>query len=621
MCGILAYVSRQKTLSREQLQIGLETLISRGPDGEGIWISPDGQVGLGHRRLAIRDLQGGAQPLISPDGQIIAVVNGELYNSQALRQAAEAAGYHFKTRSDSELALALYIQRGLDFVQALCGEFALIIWDQARQRLLAVRDRFGIKPLYYAHSPEGLMLASKARALLALGHPARWDRSALQQSFGLQYLLPQQSLFAGIRQLPPGHLLIADRNAELKLERYWDLDYAPAEQLGALPGGAVQLHSLLRTAVSDRLEADVPVCAHLSGGIDSSAVLALMTQLTEQSEDSDPQAIQAFTVSFPEHEAYDEAAQAAQTASYLGAKLQQVPVQTQDLIAHWPESVRLGEGLSINGHTVAKHLLNRAIRAAGYRVALTGEGADELLLGYAHFRQELGLAPNNPLVQGLHTAESQHPALTPLAEVMGFVPVWLQAKARLGEDMATLLRESALPEAARHLVERFDFKPLQGRHPLHQSAWLWIKLALGNYILPTVGDGAEMAHGIEGRLPFLDHRLFESLRAVSPESQFSSGLEKTLLREAMAGQLPAGLLSRPKHPFLAPPLSLSAGWRDFLSESFRDLEPLPLVDTRAVLALIGHLPDLPPEQHRRWDPVLNTLLSAVWLQAEYRLSA
>ncbi|HEY9841818.1 MAG TPA: asparagine synthase (glutamine-hydrolyzing), partial [Candidatus Obscuribacterales bacterium] len=581
--------------------------------GQGIWLAENGLVGLGHARLAIRDIAHGQQPLSSLGGRLRCVVNGEFYQTERLRREL-AENYAFQTRSDSEIALALYATRGLDFVHELHGEFALLLWDQALQRLIAVRDRFGIKPLCYALGPGGLMLASKARALLALGHPAQWNPQALQQSLALQYLLPAQTLFAGIEQLPPGHLLLAE-NGQVRIEKYWDLDYPLIEAGSPLEFDTARerLATGLRAAVRERLAAEVPVCSHLSGGIDSSTVMAVIAE-------ESPQLTHAFTVAFPEQADYDESGLARASAHRSGAQLHLLELRTADLIAHLPETVRLGEGLSINGHTVAKFLLNQEIRAAGFRVALTGEGADELLLGYAHFRQDLGLAANNPLVSGLHTACGPVEGLEPIAAALGFVPAWLQAKAAQGRRLASLL-QPALPiaAAAEALLAAVDLGQLQGRHRVHQSAWLWNRLALANYILPTVGDGAEMAHGIEGRLPFLDHRLFEALRNLPPEAHFRGGLEKSLLREAFADQLIPELRSRPKHPFLAPPLTQFAPWREFLAASFLDLPPLPLIDRPALLKLLQNLPDLPPEQHRLWDPVLNTLLSATWLQAGCKL--
>ncbi|PKL76540.1 MAG: asparagine synthase (glutamine-hydrolyzing) [Candidatus Melainabacteria bacterium HGW-Melainabacteria-1] len=620
MCGILACLSYQAPIPVSQLQVGLSELASRGPDGQGLWQSENGLVGLGHTRLAIRDLQHGQQPLHSADSRLHAVVNGELYHGQRLRPELAAWGWRFQTESDSELALALYARDGLNFVKGLHGEFALIIWDEQRMQLIAVRDRFGIKPLCYTHGPAGLMLASKARALLAMGHPANWDLATLQQSFALQYPLPQQTLFAGIRQLPPGHLLIADRTGRIEIRPYWDLDYPAATEANLKPDQARErLATGLRAAVSQRLAADVPVCSHLSGGIDSSTVLALMSELSGGPVD-------AFTVSFPntgQHGSsdYDELGLARATAQALGARLHPVEVSCEQIIAHWPEAVRLGEGLSINGHTVAKYLLNRAIRAAGFKVALTGEGADELLLGYAHFRQDLGLSANNPLVTGLHTARGEVSGLDTL-NLLGSVPSWLQAKAEQGQRLGQLLTAGAgIKAAASALLSAFNAEQLRTLHPLHRSATLWTRLALANYILPTVGDGAEMAHGVEGRLPFLDHELFESLRSLPPQAHFSASLEKILLREAFGNQLIPALRSRSKHPFLAPPLSAEAKWRSFVADSLIDLPDLPLVDTPAVLRLLQQLPDLPAAEQRAWDPVLNQLLSAAWLQAGCKLGA
>jgi len=625
MCGIFAALSAssQRLQALEpQLLRGLHSLATRGPDGQGSWCDPQHQIWLGHTRLAVRDIKNGAQPLHSPDGRLHAIVNGELYHSAALRQELRQAGYVFQTQSDAELALALYWQRGLDFVQALRGEFALVLWDG--ERLIAVRDRFGIKPLCYAQTPDGLFLASKAGALFASGVLApRWRAEALTQAFCLQYPLPHETLFEQVRQVPPGHLLLARPGSEPTLRAYWDLDYPAASELDSqrLPAAwQADFAQGFAEAVSLRLQADVPICTHLSGGLDSSAVMAEVKR--QQTE------LTSFCVSFPDHPDYDEQLLAAASAQAAGVRLQQVTVRVADLIAQAQQSVMLTEGLAINGHVSAKRLLNQAIGQAGFKVALTGEGADELLLGYAHFRQDLGLANHNPLAAGPHILPAGpspgSASLQVLQAQWGQVPSFLQAKAGLGHGLQSLLEPEAAAraqpaQAAERLLSLVP-KGFASLHPLHRSAYLWIKLALAGYILQTVGDGAEMAHGIEGRLPFLDHRLFESLRTLPPEQQFQQGLEKSLLRQTYAGQLLPAVLNRPKHPFMAPPLTGFPAWRAFLSEVFHSLPLPPGVSLPALQRQLKALETLPPAAHRVWDPIFYLLLSATFLQAHWRLS-
>src|SRR5262252_1494012 len=224
MCGIVAMFSPEEPVAAATLERALATLEHRGPDGRRHWIAPDGLVGLGHARLSIIDLEGGAQPLENEDGRIRVIVNGELYGFERIREDLEARGHRFRTGSDSEIVIHLYEEYGAQCVQHLRGEFAFVLWDDRNQRLLCARDRFGIKPLFYAVHRGALYLASEVKALLAAGVPARWDGEAFFQAVVMGGLEQDRTLFAGVRQVPPGHYLLASR-ARRQIVRYWDFDY------------------------------------------------------------------------------------------------------------------------------------------------------------------------------------------------------------------------------------------------------------------------------------------------------------------------------------------------------------------------------------------------------------
>lgn len=629
MCGLFSALSFGPALHAEALNPGLEALQTRGPDGRGFWLNPAQQVYLGHVRLAIRDLSGGAQPLHSPDGRLHAVVNGELYNAEQLRQELN---YDFQTQSDSELVLALYQRDGLDFVHALRGEFALVLWDG--ERLIAVRDRFGIKPLWYHRNAEALYLTSKARALFAaqILRPSL-SLQALQESFSFQYMLPASSLYEGVRQLPPGHLLCATPDGNMRISRYWDQDYAPARELQTPRDAAEIVLEQLRDAVKERLCADAPLCTHLSGGLDSTSLM-LLTQEGLSHRGPSRKKLESFCVSFPEHGDYDELQLARQSAAHAQVHLHQVDVRVEDMIREWSETLQLSEGLAINGHVVAKRLLNRHIHRAGFKVALSGEGADELLLGYGHFRQDLGLQNNNPLIQGLHLAPMQDlmqdltqgrtqaahgPELQIFQEAWGHVPAFLSAKAHLGRRVQQFFEhdsplKNAQEDVAHEWVSQMTPTQFKDWHPVHRSAYLWQKSALVQYILNTIGDGTEMAHSIEGRVPFLDHLLFEKLRDWQPQIHFAppgqGSLEKKLLRQALGERLPPALRKRPKHPFTAPPLSAFASWREFLWSQLSQNPTLPGLKLKAVQQRLQSLEKASALEHQLWDPALNLLLSA-----------
>lgn len=602
MCGIAA--GFRAGGGHGPLAPALEAMRHRGPDGVGDWTSGCGRAVLGHARLAVVDPAGGRQPLISEDGRIALAMNGEVYGDAELRRELEGRGHRFRSRSDSEVALHLYEERGLPFLAGLRGEFALVLWDGRSGTLLAARDRFGTRPLVWARHAGGVLVASQAKALFALGHPRAWDEEAFLSAAAMQYPPPDRTLFAGIRPVPPGCALVVDREG-VRLRRWWVQDEPAPEP--AAPADPASLREVLEEAVRVRLRGDVPVCFHLSGGLDSTAVAALAAPHTE---------LRCFTVGF-DREGWDELPLARRTAARLGARLHEVPLTPRDLVGHLGPAVRATEGLAVNGHLPAKFLLSRAIRDAGYKVALTGEGADEVLGGYPHFRldQDPGAAASlyaqNRASAGIMVTRSAGLDTSALREALGFVPAFLQAKAALGLRLNRLLRpelRARSAEAWTRLAEGLDLAEFRGRHPVRQSMLLWNRMALAGYLLSTLGDGAELAHSVEGRLPFLDARLFEHLRAVPVEDLIRDGVEKHLLREALRPEVGEEQYSRRKHPFMAPPLAGSPELQQVLREA-----RLPYLDAAEVAAVLDSLPHLPPEERAEWDPALVWAACAVHL--------
>ena len=568
MCGIVAVAGAPASLDG-----AMRALAHRGPDGSGQWVSPDRRVALGHTRLAVVDPQGGAQPIVN--GDIVAVVNGEIYGDYDVPR---------RTRCDSELVVALYEAYGDDFVRMVRGELAFVLWDARRRRLFAGRDRFGVKPLVWARLGDGIALASEAKALFALGVPARWDAETFAHAAHTQYTWPDRTLFAGVHQLEPGHVLVWD--GAVATRRYYDV----VTRDGAL-GDA------LADAVRVRLRADAKVCVQLSGGIDSTTVAALAR-------------VPAFHVSFTGGGDYDERAIAERTARELELPLHVVDVDAQTIASAWPDAVAHGEGLAINGHIVGKFLLSRAMRDAGFKVALTGEGADEVLAGYPHLRQDAGIAiDGHAASHGVMLPAGAALSTDGVRARLGFVPTWIAAKASLGARVRQLLaRDILVEDPFGALVDRLA---LTGDR-LRVSTVSWMKTALAGYILKTLGDGMEMRHAIEGRVPFLDHHVAEVALGLPP----GRDIDKPALRHAFASIVPAHVRARPKHPFLAPPLSRLAP--ALVQDTLRaHARTSPLVDRPAVLALLDRLPAMPVAEQQQWDPALMLLLSAAILQTRY----
>lgn len=643
MCGIAAFFSRQKPISPDTLCQATAVLHHRGPDHQGQWISPDQRVGLGHARLSIIDLRGGDQPIASEDGRHHLVVNGEFYDFERIRGELESRGHRFRTQSDSEIALHLYEELGVHCLPQLRGEFALALWDASHQTLFAVRDRFGIKPLYYAWHHGTLYLASEAKALFAAGVPARWDHESFYHH-ATGPALPDRTLFEGVFQVPPGHCVLVTPHS-FRLQRYWDFDYPPAAELASVRKNDAfyieQFRAALDDAVRLRMRADVPVGCYLSGGLDSCAVLGLAARHAHEP-------IHAFTLTF-DQAAYDESVIAKEMAAHAGATYNPIPIEQSDLADHFADAIWHAETLFFNGHGISKYLLSRAVREAGYKVVFTGEGSDEILGGYAHFRRDMllhnaqgqdpaevqrllqELEDSNPVSRGLLLPAGDSVSLDSIERTLGFVPTWFRVFGSAAAKQLPLLNETfrqsyAGWDGARFFLSQFDVAgQLRGRDPLNQALYLWSKSMLPNYILVVLGDRMEMAHSIEGRVPFLDHHVVEVLRQVPVALKIRGMNEKYILREATRSVITDTVYHRQKHPFMSPPVTTSPTERfhELLQDTLRGsvLRSLPFYDPKKVISLLDELPAMTEGDRVAWDPVLMSILSACVLQERFQLGA
>jgi asparagine synthase (glutamine-hydrolysing) len=631
--------SAREPVPAEALERATRRLSHRGPDGRRTWLAADGRVGLGHARLSIIDLTTGDQPIAGEDPALQIVANGEFYDFERVRRELEGRGHRLRTRSDSEIALHLYEDFGTACLRHLRGEFAFALWDGPNDTLFAARDRFGIKPLYYATHRGTLYLASEVKALLAAGVPARWDRAAVFHGHHFLGTPADRTLFEGIYPVPPGHYLLAS-GGQVRLIRYWDFDYPPAA--GGPPAGtdaeyAERFRHALDEAVRLRLRADVPVGCYLSGGLDSCSVLGLAAK-------HHPEPIRAFTLTFDRAD-YDEGAIAREMAAHAGADFRPIPVRQSDLADHFADAVCQAETLCFNAHGTAKYLLSRAVREAGYKVVLTGEGSDEILAGYPHFRRDLllyqspeqdaiaarqlleQLQANNAISRGLLMPDGEAAPLAGVRSALGFVPSWLEAQATTAARLRAVFAPDFTAEFAGHDPYRAFLNGLDaagqlaGREPVNQSLYLWSKLPLPNYILAVLGDRMEMAHSVEGRVPFLDHHVVELIRNLPVSQKIRGMTEKHVLREAARPVLTATVYGRQKHPFLAPPAALTPGERlyELAQDTLRGpaLAALPFYDRAKLVALLDGLPALGDAARTALDPVLMIVLSACCLQQRY----
>jgi asparagine synthase (glutamine-hydrolysing) len=474
MCGIFAAMTRHG-LSSDRCDAALKLLEHRGPDGTGTWTSRDGQWTLGHTRLSIIGLRNGSQPMTSPDGAVHLVVNGEFYGYRELRERLRANGYRFSTESDSEIAVHLYQERGMQAATLLRGEFAMVIADERQRAMIAIRDRFGVKPLYYAVVNGEVFFASEIKALLALGVPAAWDLDGATGGMGRSH---EKTEFAGISTVPPGCYAIASDGA-VRIYTYWDWEIPTAEQMRGDTRSEAEIVDEFREALADavrqRLVADVEVASYLSGGIDSCAVLGLAQQ-----EMGRP--IRAITLTF-ENPLYDEARIAEAQAKHVGATYHPIPITGREIAHSFKDAIWYSETQMFNGHGVAKYLLSRAVSAAGIKVVFTGEGADEMLGGYPYFRID-ALNDDAALSAGERTAlldemlganaatrallmpeQVSSPDMQAVERRLGWLPATLNVYAAQANSVAPLFRDD-LPASVREfqpLVSALDRLPLAQR--------------------------------------------------------------------------------------------------------------------------------------------------------------
>lgn len=574
MCGLVGLLNPRSSVSTDRMSNALDALATRGPDDVSIWQS--GEAILGHRRLSIVGIENGRQPMVSSDGRIAVCCNGEFYDYRNLKRRL-CAEYAFQSESDSEILIPLYQKYGIKgMMKYLRGEFAFILYDSGIGTLYAVRDRFGIKPLCWWSDGHGsLIVASKAKAIFELGITPEWDRVSLNQALSIHYQPTDRTFFKNVRQVRPGYIL-CQRIGQNKPEEYsyWDITY-PAKTETKLETKDLQesineTKELLIQSISLRLQGDVPVCCHLSGGLDSSAVAGIMSRYSSLPT-------HCFTIEFPEiNNFYNESTTARASVERLGGVYHPVRVSQWDIVENLSDAVYYSEGLAVNGHLSCKYLLNKCITNSGFKVALTGEGADECFAGYPHIRKDLyGMMPENVrrklteklyrtnvAITGTEISHGDSLNCSAMEQSLGFVPAFVAAKSGIGFRMYRLLSADYREEMLKHdyIADLVNANPvesiLRNIHPVNASIYLWSKTALCNYILSTLGDGCEMACAVEGRLPYLDHHLFEFAAALPIDFKIKNGVtEKFILREAVRTFVTEEVYSRRKHPFQAPPLT------------------------------------------------------------------
>ena len=590
MCGINGIAFSTK--SRRQIDTGLlkrmrDVVSHRGPDDEGLFIR--GTIGLGHRRLSIVDVAAGHQPMTNEDGSLHITYNGEIYNHADFRSSLEAKGHRYQTHCDTETILHLYEEHGVSCVQLLRGMFAFAIWDQRRKELFIARDRLGVKPLYYAHAQDGsIFFGSEIKCLLeAEAVKAEINYSALPDYLANHSTSGDETLFVGVKRLLPGHYLTW-RDGRVEIKQYWDVNFPnqEVEDNRRDEDLIAQWGDLFRTSVRLRLMSDVPLGMFLSGGIDSSAIAAVMSQLVDEP-------IKTFSVAFSEREA-NELEYARVVARTFGTDHQEVVVTPGEFFDMLPKLVWHEDEPLAHPSSIALYFVSR-LASHSVKVVLTGEGSDELLAGYGRYLKTI---INSALGTRYHQFLPAAVRRLVLSQIWGlsgasvirqklsrtFLALQPDLISTYFDNFAVFSRQTQALLLSREAKERIGvvepyavmqqlLSKTNANALLDRLLYADIKTYLQELLMKQ--DQMSMATSVESRVPFLDHKLVEFSAALPARLKLHGATTKYILRESMKGVLPKSILSRSKMGF---PVPIGAWFRG----PFRSLLQEHLLSERAL---------------------------------------
>jgi asparagine synthase (glutamine-hydrolysing) len=567
MCGITGYFQINGTSKPDDVLLRrmVNILYHRGPDEFGAYL--DNKCALGQARLSIIDLSSGQQPLTNEDGNLWIIFNGEIYNYIELRPELEKYGHKFRTNSDTEVIIHAYEQWGKDCVKRFNGQFAFAIYNKREQSLFVVRDRLGVRPIFYTAHNGRFYFASEIKSIFCdTTIPRKIDCKGLDEIFTWWTTAPPRTAFEGINELEAGTYLEI-KNGKITSGRYWQMDFPEQfDNKRSLDSWAEELHSLLVDSVRLRLRADVPVGAYLSGGLDSSATTALIKHFTTN-------VVETFSIAFHD-KAYDESEYQNEMAKFLGTNHHQISCSYHDIAEAFPSVIWHTERPILRTAPTPLYLLSRLVRQTNFKVVLTGEGSDEMLGGYDLFKETIirrfwakdpdsnwrpmllkKLYPTLPLSQakarfyletfykaGLTDFDkyyySHMPRISTTTKIKEFYSD--NTKTQVGDYDSLGAFDKNLPQAF------FRW------HHLARAQYLESRSLLSGYLLSSQGDRVTAANSVEGRFPFLDHRVVEFAATVPPKHKIFGLKEKYVLKKSMRGELPADILKRVKQPYMAP---------------------------------------------------------------------
>ncbi|WP_417882437.1 asparagine synthase (glutamine-hydrolyzing) [Xanthomarina gelatinilytica] len=573
MCGIAGFYGEiNKKQSVSTLKHMLTRIKHRGPDQSGVYVSD--YVGLGSVRLSIIDLSSGTMPISNQDNSLWIVFNGEIYNHMELREDLIQKNHSFKTRSDTEVILHLYEEYGPECLKKLNGQFAIAIWDKHKEELFLARDRVGIRPLFYTQTKSAFVFASEIKAFMEYPEVSlKFSNKALSEYVTFWTALSPNTVFENVFEVPPGTYMLVNHKG-IKSNTYWELPIVKpnAYNFTTVEEAATAFENIFLDSIKLRLRADVPVAAYLSGGIDSSITTSFIKQVS-------PNRLKTFSIGFTETD-FDESAYQNIAASYFKTEHSSVTCSEQDISNYFKEVVWFAEAPLLRTAPTPMGLLSKNVRDHNIKVVITGEGADELLGGYNIFKEakikhfwakdpqsklrpmllkrlypylpQINKASSNMLKMffGYKLTETDSPIYSHLLR-------WHNTS-RIKNYFSDTIKETIKDYNPIAEVEEKLESKLSGYDYLTKAQWLEIHLFMSGYLLSSQGDRMGMANSIEGRYPFLDHRVIEFCMALHPDLKLHGLNEKYLLKKMMKDRLPDAILNRSKQAYRAPIRSLFA---------------------------------------------------------------
>ena len=567
MCGIagICHIDGPDGISLNAIKSMISVLGHRGPDETGLYL--DDQVGLGHARLSIIDLSSGVQPIHSEDKTLWIVYNGEVFNYVELRQALEQKGHRFYTTSDTEVVLHLYEEEGPDCLAQLNGQFAMAIWNVKKRELFLARDRFGIRPLYYTIANKTLIFGSEIKSIFMNENVTREiDPVAMDQIFTFWTTLTPRTVFKDIHELPPGHYLKTS-SGRVTIKKYWDIPLHGREEQSDLAPQEVcrRVRELLQDAVRIRLRADVPVGCYLSGGLDSSGTAALVVRNFNSG-------VRTFGIRF-DGDDFDEGKHQSMMVSHLNVNHTDLRATSEKIGSSLPDCLWHCEKPLLRTAPVPLYLLSEVVRRSGYKVVLTGEGADEVFGGYNIFREAKvrrfwARCPDSrsrpELIGQLYPYIFDNPRLK--RTLQSFFAKGLDRTDDpifshfIRWENTSRIRTFFSQELTKAIGQYDGYEQVRQSLPadyeqvddFSKAQYLEMAIFLSNYLLSSQGDRVAMANSVEIRLPFLDTRIVDFMASVPSKWKILGLNEKHILKKSFEGILPDEITSRPKNPYRAP---------------------------------------------------------------------